>query len=155
VAGGQTVAGAIILPGQQDHYTLTASANDWFGVKVSDALLNTTARPEVSIYNPMGTLVAQGLATGTSTSAFYTVPQNGGGTYTIVVQDQASGASKTGAYTLQVQGDLLLTLAELSDNVYTGAIGAGGFTPIGGESTDPLNPGYAAAAFLSPDRSQV
>jgi hypothetical protein len=54
-----------------------------------------------------------------------------------------------------MSGDLLLTLAELSDNVYSGAIGAGGFTPIGTWNTDPLDAGYAAAAFLSPDKTQV
>ena len=40
-------------------------------------------------------------------------------------------------------------------NVYSGAIGAGGFTPIGTWNTDPLDAGYAAAAFLSPDKTQV
>ena len=154
IAGGETVAGNIATKGQQDTYSLTASANDWFDLTVSDA---SGTRPEVSVYSPTGTLVAQAMAQGSNTSAsvYYAVPQTGGGTYTVVVQDQASGHSQTGGYTLRVTGDLLLTLADLSENVYSGATGAGGFTPIGGLNTDPLDAGYAAAAFLSPDKTQV
>lgn len=97
IAGGQTIAGNIATQGQQDTYTLTASANDWFDLTMRDASSNSGARPEVSLYGPTGTLVAQAMAQGgnTSASVYYAVPQTGGGTYTVVVQDQASGNSQT------------------------------------------------------------
>ena len=157
IAGGQTVAGDIAVAGQTQQYTFTASANDWFDLTLSDANAASGFRPEITIFGPSGQKVVQGTtgANGSSTSVYYAVPPTGGGTYTAVVQDDGQGRVHTGAFDLAMSGDLLLTLAELDQNLYTGAIGAGGFTPIGGENTDPLNPGYAAAAFLSPDKTQV
>ncbi|MGB7957215.1 MAG: hypothetical protein WCF77_00005, partial [Minisyncoccia bacterium] len=157
ISSGQTVAGDIAVVGQRDQYTFTASAHDSFTLNLSDANSSSAFRPEISVYGPTGTLVAEGLtrANSMSVSVAYAVPQTGGGNYTVVVQNDGIGRSQTGAYQLQLTGDLLLTDAMLSDNVYTGAIGAGGFTPIGGLNTDPKNAGYAAAAFLSPDKTQV
>ncbi len=93
IAGGETVAGNIAVVGQTQQYTFTASANDWFDLKLSDANAASGLRPEITIYGPSGQQVAQSSTgtSGTSTSVYYAVPPTGGGTYTAVVRDDGLG----------------------------------------------------------------
>ena len=102
----QTIAGNINRTGDIDTYTFSATAGDNFQVTFADASPASGVRPYLQIFNPAGVRITNAAQTvnNTSEQGNYAVPVGGTGTYTIVVQDYYGNG--TGAYNLELTGNI-------------------------------------------------
>jgi hypothetical protein len=106
IVNTQTKAGNINRFGDIDVFTFTATAGDQFDVTFGDASAASGLHPYLQIFNPAGArIINDGTpATNTSVSGIYHIPTGGTGTYTIVAQDYFGNS--TGAYNMQLTGNI-------------------------------------------------
>ena len=102
ILSGQTKTGTINRPGDLDIYTFSASANNSVVLSVGDTDSTSNEEPSLTIYDPSGNEVTNGEEpfTDDSVTRSFQVPSTGGGTYTVVVQNES--ASATGTYDVEL-----------------------------------------------------
>ena len=93
---GGHVSGTISFAGEQDSYTLTASAGENIQLRVVDTA-GGALYPRITLYRPDGSYVTYGNNT---TVGVINFTADASGTYTVVVSDQSAGQAATGPYRL-------------------------------------------------------
>ena len=96
---GGYVEGEIAIAQEVDTWTFDGNAGDVISINVSDYNSSALA-PRVKVFNPGGTLLAEGLDYTVTRFANLTLPSNG--TYTVTIQDgdvsNDNGVNDTGSY---------------------------------------------------------
>ena len=145
VASGQQVDGNIA--GQLDAYSFSATAGGTIEASVETP---TTMEMEMDLFDPSGLRLSTEKGTGTISLTALSATTN---TYYIVIES-ANEVGGSYRFSLSTSAGPLLTLANLSNNIYLGSAGYGPYTSLEYD-TDPSNAGYAAGAYIIPDGTQI
>jgi hypothetical protein len=130
ITSGQIKAGNIDRLGKMEIYTFSVAPNASFELTLGDGDAFSALRPDLSVFDSSGTLLAERKSdtasnTATNTSVRYSSQAlaNGGGVYTAIVQDIGGGTngSQLGTYNLE----LAESPSEQPGSAYRGIIVSG------------------------------